>query len=471
MMQQSAGAIAPVDIGGVLDHGPFTSMQKMVVMLAAFAIVMDGFDGQLIGFAIPMLIQEWGISRTAFAPAVAAGLVGMAIGSMCAGVIADRIGRRLVLATSVFVFGASTVAIGFAPDVTTIAVLRFIAGLGIGGALPSASTVTAEFTPAHRRTVAVTATIVCYPLGGMLAGLFASAILPVLGWRGLFWIGGALPVAYSALLFAKLPESPRYLARHKQRWMELRELLARMARPLQPGVVFVDPAEQVVEQRAGFGALFEAGRLRDTLGIWFGFFAVMLATYSAFSWLPTMLAAEGLPVTLASSGLTAHNLGGVIGALGCALAISRFGSRGPLILCCVGAAASAFALTTVDIAQNTTSLMVGLGIHGMFVNGVQAPMYALCAFVYPTMVRATGTAAALSFGRLGAILSSFAGAVVITSGGAAAYLSMLGFAMVASLLALTLVRRHIPGGAAKRRVAPPSNDACIHEDLPAKQYA
>ena len=446
-----------VDIGGVLDHGPFTSMQRIVVILAALAIVTDGFDGQLIGFAIPMLIQEWGITKAAFAPAVAAGLVGMAVGSAGAGVIADRIGRRLVLVASVFLFGAATIAIGFAPDVFTITVLRFIAGLGIGGALPSASTMTAEFTPARSRTLAVTATIVCYPLGGMLAGLFAGVILPVLGWRGLFWVGGALPVAYSLVLLATLPESPRYLVRQRARWAELRALLARMARPTPADTVFVDAAERASEQRAGFASLFETGRMRDTLAIWIGFFMVMLATYSAFSWLPTMLAAEGLPTTLAGSGLTAYNLGGVVGSLGCALAITRYGSRIPLVLCSIGAAASAFLLKSVDISGNTTWLMLGLGLHGMFVLAVQSTMYALCAYVYPTIVRATGTAAALSFGRLGAILSSFAGAAVITSGGASAYLSLLGFSMVLTLAALTLVKNHIPSFRRQRAAAQPAS--------------
>lgn len=461
MQQMPQAPGLSVDIGGILDYGPFTPMQRVVVMLAAFAIVMDGFDGQLIGFAIPALIQEWGITRTAFAPAVAAGLVGMAVGSASAGLVADRIGRRLVLVASVFLFGAATCAIGFAPDVATLAVLRFVAGLGIGGALPSASTMTAEFTPVRRRTLAVTATIVCYPLGGMLAGLFATAILPLFGWRGLFWIGGALPVAYSLLLLATLPESPRYLARQQGRWAELRSLLARMARPTRPGAVFVDAVEQATEQRAGFASLFERDRVRDTLAIWAGFFMVMLATYSAFSWLPTMLAAEGLPMTLASSGLTAYNLGGVLGALGCALAITRFGSRRALIVCCLGAASSAFVLKGMDIAHNTTGLMVGLGLHGLFVNAVQAPMYALCAYVYPTIVRATGTASALSFGRLGAILSSFAGAAVITAGGASAYLSLLGFAMVFALVALAIVKHHIPGRA---RPPAPSADLAAQSD-------
>ena len=476
MQHNASTSPASVDIGATLDYGPFSTMQKAVVMLAAFAIVLNGFDGQLIGFAIPMLIAEWGITKAAFAPAVAAGLVGMAVGSMSAGIVADRIGRRLVLVASVFLFGVATIAIGFAPDVTAIAALRFIAGLGIGGALPSATTMTAEFTPARRRTLMVTATIVCYPLGGMLAGLFAGAVLPVLGWRGLFWIGGALPVAYSLVLLATLPESPRYLARQTQRWAELRKLFAGMARPLPSQTTFIDAAEQAAEQRAGFGTLFERGFARDTLAIWAGFFLVMLATYSAFSWLPTMLATEGLPAALAGSGLTAYNLGGVVGSLGCALAITRFGSRWPLVLCSLGAAASAFLLKEVDIAANTTWLMIGLGIHGMFVIAVQATMYALCAYVYPTLIRATGTAAALSFGRFGAILSSFAGAAVITSGGASSYLSLLGFSMVFTLVALAIVKRHIPGIRSARTVpAPephvPGEDSPAIAPATAKGYA
>ena len=431
------------DIGRLLDEGPFTWTQKWVILLAALSIVVDGFDGQLIGFAIPSLIKEWGITRSAFAPAVAAGLVGMGIGSACAGLFADRFGRRLAVIASVFVFGVATVAIGFAPDVMTIAGLRFLAGLGIGGALPSSTTMTAEFTPVHRRTLAVTATIVCVPLGGMLAGLFAGAVLPHYGWRALFWIGGTLPMALGVLLLISLPESPRYLARHPARWKELRTLLARFGHLVAQDEAFTDLREKAAEKQAGFLALFRAGRARDTLAIWCAFFMCLLAVYSAFSWLPTMLSAEGLSPAIAGSGLTAYNLGGVIGALTCAFAITRLGSRWPLIVCCAGAALSAFALRGLNVVEHTEWLIFGLGVHGLFVNAVQSTMYALCAFVYPTNVRATGTASALAFGRLGAILSAFAGAMVITAGGAAAYLSMLGAAMLVVLAALWTVRQHI----------------------------
>ena len=438
------GGVA-VDIGRTLDDGLYTTMQKLVVFLAALSIVMDGFDGQLIGFAIPVMIKEWGITRGAFAPAVAAGLIGMGIGSACAGLFADRFGRRWAVIASVMIFGVATCSIGLAPDVMAVALLRLIAGFGIGGALPSSTTMTAEFTPAKYRTVAVTATIVCVPLGGMLAGLFSGVVLPVYGWRGMFFIGGAIPLFLAALLLFALPESPRYLARRQHRWPELANLLRRMSRPVADGAVFTDLGEQSAERRAGFRALFDQGRTRDTLAIWCAFFMCLLAVYSAFSWLPTMLSAEGFNVALAGSGLTAYNLGGVIGALGCAVAISRFGSRWPLILCSAGGVASALLLLSVNASNSTGLFIFGLGVHGLFVNAVQSTMYALCAYVYPTNVRATGTASALAFGRLGAILSAFAGAVVITSAGAFGYLIMLGGAMVFVLIALAVVKGHIPG--------------------------
>jgi len=440
-----------IDVGQLLDEGAFTTFQKIAVLLAALSIVMDGFDGQLIGFAIPVIIKEWGVSRGAFAPVVAAGLIGMAIGSACAGLFADRFGRRWAVIGSVIVFGIATCAIGLAPDLLTIGCLRFVAGLGIGGALPTSTTTTAEFTPLRHRTLAVTATIVCVPLGGMLAGLFASVVLPAHGWRALFFIGGALPLIL--LLLLGLPESPRFLVRRPARWPELSHLLARMSRASPANAAFCDRVEQGVEQRKGIAALFEATLARDTVVIWCAFFMCLLAVYSAFSWLPTMLASEGLDVAVAASGLTAYNMGGVFGALFCAVAIARFGSRWPLLACCAGGVVSALFLQQFGAKDHTSLFIAGLGVHGLFVNAVQSTMFALCAYVYPTAVRATGTASALAFGRFGAILSAFAGAAVITSGGASAYLMMLGGAMILVFVALAAVRRHIPPLAKPQPVA------------------
>ena len=170
---------ANFDVMKAIDDGGFSSTQKLVYVLAALAIVMDGFDGQMIGYAIPAIMKEWGVTRAAFSVAVASGLVGMAIGSLAAGVIADRVGRKPVLICSIVLFGGATMMIANASGIQDIAAIRFFAGLGIGAALPTSTTLTAEFIPLRFRTMAVTTAIVCYPLGGMLAGLAVTVFYVV----------------------------------------------------------------------------------------------------------------------------------------------------------------------------------------------------------------------------------------------------------------------------------------------------
>ncbi len=434
------------DVTHAIDEGKFSSLQKTMYLLAALALVLDGFDGQMIGFAIPAIMQEWGVSRSVFSVAVASGLVGMAIGSVMAGVIADRVGRKPVLIGSILLFGASTFVIGYATSVDDITLIRFFAGLGIGAALPTATTLTAEFTPARFRTVAVTTAIVCYPLGGMLAGLFAGQVLPSQGWRMFFFIGGSLPIAYALFLIVAMSESPKYLARQVSRWEELRALMAKMAHEVAHVKEFTDGLVASV-RRGSIAEVFREGRASDSIWLWVAFFMTLLSIYSAFSWLPTMLTAEGLSPSLAGMGLTAYNFGGVIGAIICALAITRYGSRKPMLIYAALSAATALGLNAISVTDGTQTFLLGLGVHGLFTNALQCSLYALCAHLYPTLIRVTGTATALAFGRLGAILSAFAGAAMITAGGANAYLNLLGGSMVVTVLALAMIRNHIkPAG-------------------------
>lgn len=433
-----------LDIGGLLDNGPFSLIQRLAVLLAALAVVMDGFDGQLIGFAIPALLKDLHLTREAIAPVVAAGLLGMATGSFLVGGLADRYGRRLALIASVCLFGAATFGMGLVGHIWELAALRFIAGLGIGGAMPTASIIAVEFAPARVRTVAVTATVVCYPVGGILAGMFASAVLPASGWRTLFFLGGLLPIAFAVLQFFLLPESPRYMARRDNLQAALRRLMTRLHGRVEDGVRLVDLGEAASTRAGRFQDLFSPQLLRETLALSGAFFMCLLSLYSAYSWLPAMLTFEGMDIGLASHGLTAYNFGGLAGSLLCAVLVARFGSRQALAGAAVGALVSALLLQMFFARLGTEAFIAGIGIHGFFVSAVQGPMYALAAFVYPTEIRARGIGAATAFGRLGAIVSAFAGAMVISMGGGAAYFAMLAIAMLQALLFLSLIRNHIP---------------------------
>ena len=430
-----------IDVGHVLDHGPFSPLQKQIVALAAVSVIFDGLGSQLIGFAIPRMASEWRVPLGAFTAAVSAGLFGMSCGSACAGMLADRIGRRWAVIGSVLFFGLATCLVSLADSPSSVGCFRFFAGLGIGGALPTSTTLVAEFTPSRIRPIAVTCTIVCVPLGGMFAGVLAAFILPNYGWRTLFLAGGAIPLLLCLILIFALPESPRFLVRRPERWSELSSLLERIQSPTAPGSRFCDRTESHVRGR--FSELFGPDYLRDSLALWCAFLVCLFAVYTAFSWLPALLVSSGLKPADASLALTLYNAGGVVGALLCAWAISRFGSRWPLISCCAAAAIAGFFISQFRFDQHPVLLLSGIAAHGLFVNAVQSTMFALCAHVYPTAIRARGAAWAVAFGRLGAILSGAAGALMLSSGPSAYFLG-LGAAMFLVLLALSMVRRHIP---------------------------
>ena len=241
----------PIETGELLDHGPWPRFAKLVMLLSALAIVFDGFDISVVGFAIPSILRDWHLPRTSFAPLLVIGLVGMTVGSTCAGIVGDRIGRRSAMSCSVLLFGVAIMASAFAPNLLSIEVLRFIAAAGIGGALPNAATMSAEFTPIHMRSIAVMITIVCVPLGGALAGSVAARVLPVGGWRELFFIGGGLPILLSLFMFWFMPESPRFLARQPHRASELAKLLNRMGHSIPAGSAFVEKAGEQTRHQPG----------------------------------------------------------------------------------------------------------------------------------------------------------------------------------------------------------------------------
>ena len=203
----------------------------------------------------------------------------------------------------VALFGLATVATSFVHSVVALAVLRFVTGLGAGGAVPNATAFAAEFAPLRQRAVAVKLTIVCVPLGGMLGGLIAAQVLPTLGWRGLYQIGGVLPLAFAAVLWMALPESPRFLAQHPQTWPALERLLRQMSRAVPTGSSFEDQRERKAGGRAPIRELLSPLHIRDTAGLWFAFFFCLGSIYLIFGWLPAMLTSQGMDVATAEAWL------------------------------------------------------------------------------------------------------------------------------------------------------------------------
>ena len=339
----------PIDIGHLLDEGRWGRRQKIFVFLTALTIVFDGVDNQLLGIAIPAMMRDWAVPRAEFRAVLASGMIGMMIGGALAGLIGDRMGRRFALIGSVVIFGILTAAVAFVESLWALGALRFLAGLGLGGAMPNAAALASEYVPRRYRPFAITLTIVCVPARrharGTLRRVTSCLSFRSDGWRALFAFGGILPLVVAAVLMRFLPESPRYLASHPDRWPELERILGHIGRTVPAGSAFVDLGEQAVAP-ASVGALFAPDFRRDTVALWGAMFACMLAVYTAFNWVPAMLAGAGLGLSVASNGIAAFNLGGVAGAVCGGLVIARIGSRPTMLSISAAAVAGAVVLAS-----------------------------------------------------------------------------------------------------------------------------
>ena len=477
-----------VDVGRVLDEGRWTGYQKLLIFGTALTIILDGIDNQLLPNAIPTLMQDWGRPRGDFIGALAWGPFGMMIGGLLGGFLGDRLGRRTALLASILTFAALTLTIAFVPagDVAMLGLLRFLAGVGLGGAMPNAATLSSEYVPRKQRPFAVTMTIICIPLGGVVAAEMAARIIPDYGWRALFQVGGVVPLFLAAVLWKVLPESPRYLAARRERWPELTRALRKMGHDVPDDVVYADTAASTAPTKsgnaiyyvlgvAGIMALWQLGYVQgtallasaivvslillglsvrefsptlriDTAGLFGSFFFCLMVNYVIIQLLVVLMTQiGGFPPPQANRALSISNIGGVVGALAGALIIQQFGSRITMLGMSAIAIVTSLALTTIPLnPTNALILLVLIGVTGALLNGVQTTMYALATNVYPTEIRGTGVGAAVAVGRIGNVLAVYVGNYAINVGQARGYFLSLAILMALVLVSLAVVRRHIP---------------------------
>ncbi|PTR07671.1 MULTISPECIES: MFS transporter [unclassified Novosphingobium] len=434
---------APSSVAGVIDDRPWGWRQKLLLALVSLTILLDGFDNQSLGFALPSLMRDWGLPKAALGSALAAAQVGMLIGAISGGVVGDRFGRKAALVASTTLFGAGTLLIGFVHTPLQLAGLRFAAGLGLGAAFPTVAALAAEFTPARHRSLAVILSIVCVPLGGVVGGMAASAILPVMGWQALFVLAGACTLALALLLMLAVPESVTFLLSNGASPAVVLRSLRRMG--LGDAVLPERAAARSQGAAAPLSAVWAPALRADSMLLWAAFFFSLVSVYAAFNWLPTLLAESGLSVAQAAEGLAAFNMGGVVTALLGGALMARFGSRwvmAAMALVAVGAAATLALLANVHLPLAATFALIA--IEGGCVNGVQTSLYALASNIYPAPTRARGVGMATGIGRLGAISSALLGAVVVGALGMAGFHWAIAGVMVVVLAAIALIVRHVP---------------------------
>ncbi len=445
-MATSKAGTNVMDISRAIDAGKWSAFQKLAVLIAALAIILDGFANQALALSIPMLIKVWGVTREDFKWVQVVGYAGMAVGTIVFGILGDKWGRRPTLMTCVLLFAVPTLLIAFISGVPALYPLRFIGGLGLGGCMPNATALLAELTPARNRALAVTSGIVGIPIGGTLGGFIAAGV-PAENWQQLYILSGAIPIAIAIIMFFVLPESPRYLAVRPDRRSDLDKLMAKFGNPIDPKADVVDSLDKPqTKTKVTLGTLFGKEYKIDTLGLWGAMFFTLLSVYGVINWLPAILAGAKYPGSLTGSSLMWFNVGGIAAALGGAACFNRFGSKGALVVMAAGAVLAAIWLSVIPLnpALPTTALLVAITLQGGLINGVQTTMYALAAFVYPTEMRGAGIGWAVGIGRLGSIVSPLFGIYLLDAAGPHGFFIGFAVTMALSLLSILLIRRHMP---------------------------
>jgi len=401
-----------IDVQAFIDAHRFSPMQRLLLALCFLVVAIDGFDTAIVGFIAPAIRVEWQLEVTRLSPLFAAGLFGLMIGSFAVGPLADRYGRKAMLIASVAGFSAGSLASAFSPDITVLTWLRFVTGVGLGGAMPTAITLTAEYCPAPRRSSLVTLMFCGFTIGSALGGIAAAHVVTAYGWRPLLVAGGTVPVLLLPVLWVALPESVRYLVSQGGDGRRVAAALRRVAPDAElEGATFVGaqaPHASPVRE------LFAGGLLTGTLLLWVAFFMSLLVVYLLSNWMPTLIERSGLSLSRASLITAVFQIGGTAGAVIIGRVMDRANPHHVLGATFIGAA-----LFVALIGQAAgLPWMMALAVFGagFCVSGGQVGANALTAAFYPTAYRATGVSWALGVGRCGSVLGSFLGGAMLVQG-------------------------------------------------------
>jgi AAHS family 4-hydroxybenzoate transporter-like MFS transporter len=374
-----------------LGEQSMSRAQLLVLLLCGSVLFIDGFDAQSMGFVAPALVQQLHLTRSALGPVFSSGLVGIMIGALVFGPLADRIGRKPVLVWCTLLFGVFSLLTATAGSLQGLLLYRLFTGFGLGGAMPNAVALTSEFMPERFRATAVTVMFVGFAIGAAAGGFVAAGLIPRFGWQSVFVTGGIAPCMIAVLLIVFLPESTRYL---------------------QTGNARTSLVTGRGSKRFIVGQLFDAGRTRMTLLIWVIFFMSLLDLYFLNAWMPTLVHDAGIEIGRAIVLTALFQLGGAVGSFVLGRVLDRFLSFRVLGYAYLAAGVFVFLIGTAG--KSVVLLAWAIFAAGFAVIGGQGCANVLAAAFYPTPIRATGVGWALGIGRVGSIVGPLLGGVLLS---------------------------------------------------------
>ncbi|MCW5579779.1 MAG: MFS transporter [Luteimonas sp.] len=425
-----------------IQRGPMARLQVAVVALCIALNAIDGFDVLAISFAAPGIATEWGIDRAVLGVVLSMELVGMALGSVLIGNLADRVGRRPVILGCLVAMTLGMYLAAFADSVAALSATRLFTGLGIGGMLSSTSAMVAEFSSDRRRNLNVVLNIAGYSAGAVVGGLVAATLLERTGeWRSVFLLGAAATTVLLPLVYVCMPESiESQIARRPRGALEG---VNRTLRRLGMAPVDVLPAADAHVAKASFGALFSSAYARPTILLTVAYFAQIMAFYFIQKWTPKLLVDMGFEAASAGRVLVFVNIGCVIGAVAMGLASQRMRLQ-PLV---VGAMVLSFAtIASYGLLPHELAWFSAVAVlAGFFTNASVVGMYPVLVRTYPALLRAGGTGFVIGVGRGGSVVGPIAAGGLLAGGSALLVVSttMGAGALVAATMLVLLGRLRV----------------------------
>ncbi|HUJ68676.1 MAG TPA: MFS transporter [Syntrophorhabdales bacterium] len=403
-----------VSVSEVLDSVPFTSYQVLVGVLCFCCMLFDGFDLSVIGLAVPKIAEYLHVSPKALGLAMSAGQLGPLIGAALLGMLADRIGRRKMLLSCAFGFGFFTLLCVLITSVWQLALFRFIAGLGLGGAIPTAIAFGADYAPTRARGTFSTAMYAGVPTGSTISGLSAAYLLSHFGWRSIFVMGGLLPIAIGILMLFLLPESLTFLVRRASGQEKARTIVAKIAPALGRDREVEFCSTDVKRPGVPVKHLFLEGRAFTTVLLWICFLIGYYLIFLLLSWAPTLLHKSGASVQQYSISFGLINFGSAIATVTVGWLMDKFRNHPHLILQIgfiigfLSLAAFGYFSTSPFIVIASLSVM-----NGLFICGTVSGLVALVTLSYPNDITGSAVGWAFAIGRGGATLAPMVGGIFI----------------------------------------------------------
>jgi len=399
---------AKIEVGQLIDERPLSSLQILVMILSFLVVWLDGYHIQSMSLVVPTLSKAWSVKATDFKLVVSSALIGILLGSAFIASLGDRWGRRKILILSMAVIGISSIGTGFATEMAHLVMWRLLTGLGLGASVANATALTSDYVPSKRRAALVTMMYSGIAIGSFTSGYIAAPIIAAFGWRGMFTIGGAVPLFLAVVLSAVLPESLRLLLARVPEDPRIAKILSRLAPDIDARSVYAKKQEV---QRQSALELLSKTYVKGTVLLWFVFFVNMFILYLLVNWLPTLLSTQGWSSFQAMRGAVMIQLGGVMGGL----ILSWHVDKGKTVVATITSyviCAFAFGLFAV-LPSTGISWWLLLLVVGGGISGAQFVINALAAGFYPPIIRSTGVGWAFGIGRIGAVLSGFAGGLIL----------------------------------------------------------